>query len=262
MKMKWIPMLTLLLLAAMITCCLGEAKCSDHPYAPVIYDDNMLGEGYEYVSAVNHRTLSEIWTCSVCHKLLKCTYATSKHRFFDGVTCWACGYSKPSKSTLREQANALIAENNIYNKQCIVIYDCSVYDRPDGARLVSLEWSEIKYVKSYQKTGSGTWILLKRTTEPDASEVGWVKAENIEIDSRTPDNDTDKWLGRVIRITTSSGRGRTSPSEDAPIKEYVHRDEEYRVLDARIGTNGKVWLQIKVDGHAVWISSGLATMEY
>ena len=64
-------------------------------------------------------------------------------------------------------------------------------------------------------------------------------------------------IGCTIEITASSGRGRTGAGTEYPYVETVHFRERYTVLDVRRGSNNNDWYQIRVDGRAVWIASGL-----
>ena len=157
----------------------------------------------------------------------------SKHSF-RGDVCTQCGYR-------RIPDPGLSPDPQLVDNSCWVMFDAPLYAAADG------RWRVIGRADRY------------------SSPIGWVEAENLQVDLRPhPDpigeDDYDRsseYRGCTIEIIASSGRGRTGAGTEYPYVETVHFRERYTVLNVKRGSNNNDWYQIRVDGRAVWIASGL-----
>lgn len=67
-------------------------------------------------------------------------------------------------------------------------------------------------------------------------------------------------IGRWVRIGSSSAHVLAEPHTDTQTVAYVRENQCYEILDCRIGSTGRAWYKICVDGVYGWISSGLTTL--
>lgn len=67
-------------------------------------------------------------------------------------------------------------------------------------------------------------------------------------------------IGRLAQVTSTSAHVREEPNTDTPTIGYVHRYDCFEILDCRIGSTGKVWYKISINGEYGWISSGLTIL--
>lgn len=262
MKKTIVFMSLILLLAVLPIYGFAANNCPDHPDADLYFDcDDFGGEPY---SVTKHKYRYEIWLCSVCHRVIEEKYGFENHNF-SGMggnnVCESCGYERPSKNDLYDEADSLIYQNNIYNHGCWVMYNGTLYSNSNNSstKLGILAFGEGYFVNDYRKDGNNIWIQIKKNQS--AEPIGWTLANILSIEQKQREGSTGLEIGRTVRITTSSGRGRANADPDSPILEYVHYNEKYIVLDAKTGTNGNAWYKIRVDGREVWISSGLGTLE-
>ena len=258
-KASVFAILTLLLVALPI-CGLAADHCPNHPSASLVFD---CDDSWIPYSVTKHMIRYEMWLCSVCHKKVEEKADFDEHYFSsaNGGICVKCGYERPTKEDLKKEASNLIYLDNIVNHGCWVMYKGTLYSSASSSsyNLGALEFGEGYYVNAYQQVGNNIWIQIKKL--PSEEPIGWVQANILSIDQKGPQEPTGYEIGRMIRITTSSGRGRADAGTEFPYLETVHYGERYTVLDAKIGTNGNTWYEIRVDGRLVWISSGLATFD-
>ena len=260
--MKKLSLLLLFLVAAFALPILAQAEtytCSDHPNASTrTYRVQYSVDRY---SVVKHRIHGGTQVrCSVCNKLLHEDNRFEEHSY-GGNTCSVCGQQRSSKDTLETEAQYLIYTNNIYNHACWVLYKGKLYSEPSTSSvyLGTKSFGESFYVNDYTTNGGKLWIELKKL--PSDSPSGWFEADQLYIEPAAPNQVTGYEVGRTIRITASSGRGRVDAGTEYLYIETVRYGERYTVLDAKMGTNGNMWYKIHVKGRDCWISSGLATIE-
>lgn len=67
-------------------------------------------------------------------------------------------------------------------------------------------------------------------------------------------------IGQWIRVNSDSAHVREMPNTTSRTVGYVTRNQYYEILDCRIGSTGKEWFKIYVEGEQGWISSGLVTL--
>lgn len=67
-------------------------------------------------------------------------------------------------------------------------------------------------------------------------------------------------IGQWFRVNSDSAHVREMPNTTSRTVGYVTRNQYYEILDCRIGSTGKEWFLIEVEGEKGWISSGLVTL--
>ena len=183
----------------------------------------------------------------------------SKHSF-RGDVCTQCGYR-------RTPGPDLSPDPQLVDNSCWVMFDAPLYAAADGRwRVIGwVETGDTYHVADVAVCDGICLVQLKMRADRYSSPIGWVEAENLQVDLRPhPDpigdggyDRSSEYRGCTIEIIASSGRGRTGAGTEYPYVETVHFRERYTVLDVRRGSNNNDWYQIRVDGRAVWIASGL-----
>lgn len=67
-------------------------------------------------------------------------------------------------------------------------------------------------------------------------------------------------VGKWLHVNSQSAHVRAQADTVSQTVEYVLRGEYYEILEVCVGSTGKDWYKIKVDGVTGWISSGLVTV--
>lgn len=68
-------------------------------------------------------------------------------------------------------------------------------------------------------------------------------------------------IGEWCCIIASSANVRAGAGTQYGIVGYVKENQWYEIIDCKVGSTGKVWFRIFVDGEYGWISSGVTNME-
>lgn len=68
-------------------------------------------------------------------------------------------------------------------------------------------------------------------------------------------------IGRTCVVWVESGNARTGAGTGYDRVAYVHYGDVLTVLDRKMGSSGKDWYQVCIDGRLCWISSGLVLLD-
>jgi len=68
-------------------------------------------------------------------------------------------------------------------------------------------------------------------------------------------------VGKMCTVLSGSCHVKRGPGTEYPTVEYAYVGQRYEVLECRMGTTGKDWYRIKVNGASGWISSGLVSLD-
>lgn len=100
---------------------------------------------------------------------------------------------------------------------------------------------------------------------------GWISAHMAKIVTRPADRYDaggdplieafqSRYVGQEMLITVKHGNARDQMGPDSVVIEHVKAGEIYRVLDVAFAEDGRLWLQVNVDGYKCWISSNLCML--
>lgn len=234
--------------------------CPNHPNAKLEEAD---GSGYvSPYSDIRHKeTYAAEYFCSVCHQFVysdtKYSYGYHEYSSSEGGSCWICGFQRPTKSDLTARAWGVVSD--IDQRSGWVLYPGDVYSAAGGGTKVGVvSVNQSMRVIEHANINGVLWCRVCNGIDIQ-NPIGWISSELLSVDISDIISSEFRYIGHTVRIKVSSGRAR-SGAGDYPVVEYVHLDETYRVIDQTTGTDGKEWLQIRVDGTKVWISIGLTEL--
>ena len=236
----------------------------------------------------NHRFLyGEVYTCSVCGEELRETgYNETQGHVFNNGQCIICQYSNktetktetPSEYTRKAGTGSSYAKrspdaSDIYIGEVEILYGITG-DRklvrclpdPNSNMVIAVDPGN-RYPCYGAKQGSNyrdwyyIWIKEKNM-------IGWISSNNAKLCQEEPEkqNAPSGRIGTVtIRGVIADGNARIVrelPNPDSLLVERVYDGEKYECYETAIGTNGRTWYKISVNGKTGWISERLCVLEY
>ncbi len=64
-------------------------------------------------------------------------------------------------------------------------------------------------------------------------------------------------IGQYVTVCVDSGHARAGPGTEYESVNYIFRGDVLLVLDSQMGSTGKDWYQVRINGRLCWVSSGL-----
>lgn len=131
--------------------------------------------------------------------------------------------------------------------------------RETNCRIIEVEddFALIDTNSSWPTENVRVWVPI------DMLAGGWkYYGEDTHPDSSYGSASTNPYLiGEWCCIIASSANVRAGAGTQYGIVGYVKENQWYEILDSTVGSTGKVWFRICVDGTYGWISSGVTNME-
>lgn len=111
------------------------------------------------------------------------------------------------------------------------------------------------------------WVPLSRIYGGDAYwgqdtfGSGWDDDQGATLISDDDYMYADYPIGRTCVVWVESGNARYGAGTQYDFARYVHEGEVLTILDSRVGSTGKDWYKVNIDGTICWLSSGLVTLD-
>lgn len=125
--------------------------------------------------------------------------------------------------------------------------------RETNCRIMEVEndFALIDTASSYPAANVRVWVPI------DMVAGGW---QYYDVDTY-PDYSTS-YNSNWCCIIASTANVRSGPGTEYRIVTGVREGQWYEIIDSVVGSTGKIWYRICVDGEYGWISSGVTNMEY